>query len=179
MEKNTRLFYRDKKNIDFWKVLPPETCKTLFIACLEYEYGEDIPDSLKDKPIETALFLQLKEKIDFNEARWKNDKRRTTSAENGKKGGRPKTSAPMTATSTNEEATDDNGCNYLFDRYDHITSEYSKHPEIFSATDFSSAFQTNDYLFSKLRVDGYKVDELKYVYDEMKENMNNNSKIKY
>lgn len=85
MKKNTRLFYNDGKSLDFWKTLPCETGYELFLACLEYRYGGPIPERLQGDPIAKALFIQLKEKIDYNEAKWANDGRRKTSAENGKK----------------------------------------------------------------------------------------------
>ncbi len=86
--KNTVLFYKDEKSVKFWKTLPAEMSHKLLVACLEYNYvegGGDLPEVLNDDPVAQALFLQLKEKIDYNEAKWAKDGRRKTSAENGRK----------------------------------------------------------------------------------------------
>lgn len=83
--KSTRLFYKDEKSIEFWSKLPAELCQKMLLACLEYEYGGGIPTRLNDDPVAQALFIQLKEKIDYNEFKWYNDGRSKTSADNGRK----------------------------------------------------------------------------------------------
>ncbi len=89
--KNTRLFYTDTSSIETWSSLPPEECKELLIKCLTYNYGDKVKPADFTNPLLYSLFISsFKPKIDFNEKKWNNDKRKNTSAENGKKGGRPK-----------------------------------------------------------------------------------------
>lgn len=86
--KNTRLFYTDEKNLEIYKALPPQDFKEIFMKMLTYKLGDKVNINEFSNPMNYALFLSFKDKIDFNEVKWEN--RAKASKENGKKGGRPK-----------------------------------------------------------------------------------------
>lgn len=88
MEKNTRIFYRDKQNVEIYESLPPEDFKEFWIKYITYNVGDKVEITDFKSPVVYALFKSFQPKIDYNEAKW--DKRKETSPENGKKGGRPK-----------------------------------------------------------------------------------------
>jgi hypothetical protein len=87
-EKNTRLVYIDKSNIDIYDSLPPNEFKELFMAYFTYKVGDEITADRFSNPLVFSLFKTYQPKIDYNENKW--DKRSETSVNNGKKGGRPK-----------------------------------------------------------------------------------------
>lgn len=89
--KNTRLVYNDEKNLKIYQALPAEDFKELFMAYLTYKVGDNVEITNFSNPVMYGLFMQFKDKIDYNETKW--EKQAAARRENGKKGGRPKKSA--------------------------------------------------------------------------------------
>lgn len=87
-QKNTRLVYIDKKNLDAYAALEPEDFKEFFMAYFTYHIGDDMRDCFSNKYVYNLFSTHYQEKIDFNEAKWQN--KADASKENGKKGGRPR-----------------------------------------------------------------------------------------
>lgn len=89
--KNTRLVYNDEKNLKIYQALPVEEFKEFFMAYLTYNVGDNIEVTDFSNPTLYGLFMQFKDKIDYNEEKW--ERQAAAKRENGKKGGRPKKSA--------------------------------------------------------------------------------------
>ena len=88
--KNTRLVYNDEKNLKVYQALPVEEFKEFFMAYLTYNVGDNIEVTDFSSASLYGLFMQFKDKIDYNEEKW--EKQAAAKRENGKKGGRPKKS---------------------------------------------------------------------------------------
>lgn len=88
--KNTRLVYTDKDNLMIYENLPDYDFKEFFMKYFTYNLGDEVKPSDFTNPLLYSLFMSFKQKIDFNEEKWLKDKRKETSKENGKKGGRPR-----------------------------------------------------------------------------------------
>lgn len=97
-EKNTRLFYKDEKNLKIYQALSAEDFKEFFMRYLSYKVGDDIEITDFSSPSLYGLFMMYKDKIDYNETKWK--RQAEVNKENGKKGGRPKKSALQEVKST-------------------------------------------------------------------------------
>lgn len=87
--KNTRLLYRDEKNLLLIKSIHKidrALLGDLFLALMEYDsQTKQTPSWLDKDSIIYPIFLDQKDKIDHNEDKWRNDGRSKTSAENGRK----------------------------------------------------------------------------------------------
>lgn len=90
-EKNTRLVFIDEKNLKIYQALSAEDFKEFFMMYLSYKVDDDVEITDFSSPSLYGLFMMYKDKIDFNETKWK--KQAEANKENGKKGGRPKKSA--------------------------------------------------------------------------------------
>ena len=69
--KNTRLFYNDEKNLKIYQALSAEDFKELFMACLTYKVGSDVEITDFSSPSLYGLFMMYKDKIDYNETKWR------------------------------------------------------------------------------------------------------------
>lgn len=97
-EKNTRLVYKDEKNLKIYQALSAEDFKEFFMKYLSYKVGDDVEITDFSSPSLYGLFMMYKDKIDYNETKWK--RQAEANKENGKKGGRPKKSALQEVKST-------------------------------------------------------------------------------
>ena len=107
-KKNTRLVFIDEKNLKIYQALSAEDFKEFFMKYLSYKVDDDVEITVFSRPSLYGLFMMYKDKIDFNEAKWK--KQAEANKENGKKGGRPKKSALQEVKETEFDLpkTDDN-----------------------------------------------------------------------
>lgn len=86
-----KLVFTDENDLRIYESLPPTDFKEFFMAYFKYHKGDNIEITDFTNPVTFALFNSYIPKIDKNEEEYlKKDKRSNTSAENGKKGGRPK-----------------------------------------------------------------------------------------
>lgn len=107
-KKNTRLVFIDEKNLKIYQALSAEDFKEFFMKYLSYKVDDDVEITDFSSPSLYGLFMMYKDKIDFNETKWK--KQAEANKENGKKGGRPKKSALQEVKETEFDLpkTDDN-----------------------------------------------------------------------
>lgn len=101
--KNTRLVYNDEKNLKIYQSLSPEDFKEFFMAYFTYKPGQDPQITDFTNPLLYTVFLEYKDKIDYNEEKW--ERQAAAKRENGKKGGRPKKSALQEVTTTEFDIT--------------------------------------------------------------------------
>lgn len=90
-KKNTRVVFKDEKNLKIYQALSAEDFKEFFMAYFTYKVGNEVEITDFSSPSLYGLFMMYKEKIDFNETKW--ERQAEANKENGKKGGRPKKSA--------------------------------------------------------------------------------------
>lgn len=96
-----KLVFTDENDLRIYESLPPTDFKEFFMAYFKYHKGDNIEITDFTNPVTFALFNSYIPKIDKNEEEYlKKDKRSNTSAENGKKGGRPKKSIIQEVKST-------------------------------------------------------------------------------
>lgn len=101
--KNTKLVYTDEKNLKIYQSLSPEDFKEFFMTYFTYKPGQDPQITDFTNPLLYTVFLEYKDKIDYNEEKW--ERQAAAKRENGKKGGRPKKSTLQEIASTEFDIT--------------------------------------------------------------------------
>ena len=164
-EKNTRIFYRDKQNVEIYESLPPEDFKEFWMKYITYNVGDKVEITDFKSPLVYALFKSFQPKIDYNETKW--DKRKETSKENGKKGGRPKKENKQEEPEVIEEKDDITCGDNLYYPNDKMINDL-----IADNVETLNTGETRYMIIQELKKRGNSLDDSINIYNDIINNLN-------